>query len=491
MSKPFQLLKSFTKEELDNFQKLLDSGYLATNKRLSKLLKILRRQALLHERLSPTLEQMAYQKLTGNENIGEFLNKSQYKKLNRAMNDLLKAAEKFLMFEKIKFADEFEAAILFPELIERKQTGLLGIRLKKAEEKLNDIEMQGVEYHQQYHQIQGIKANLLFINNKLRNTDNYDDLQYHLDVKYILEQLNLHLLKITVLKIYDHKKFDLSSFQALKELINLPKYLGNPLISLSMLNIDLVEKGDDSTFEALLKYVINKTNKVPDAFLRPFYANLTNYCVWQEDKGRIKFTSFLFDIFNDRHKRNLLKSNDAINIGLLKNIITTACRVKKIEWAKDKLNIYIGYVSKTVRKDVLQYNSGIITFHQKQYADALALLTKTNKIDYKHDLGFRIVQIQCFYETDLFYETSTVQLVKSLKAYIKDTKKLVERQRAAYRNFATIYMHLYKFKNIPDKRAKRNAIKKELPEIKKALAQMDLIKEKIWLRSKIEQLENY
>jgi len=115
---------------------------------------------------------------------------------------------------------------------------------------------------------------------------------------------------------------------------------------------------------------------------------------------------------------------------------------------------------------------------------------RVKKIDDIHDLGLRMSQIQCFYETDTCYEANTIQMINSLRAYINENKKLVQSQKAAYLNFIFIFNKLYKFKDEPNKRNQQIIIKKTLPKIKKSLLQYDLIREKIWLLNKIDKLEN-
>jgi len=490
ISLPFQLLKTFTERELTNFEKLLSSGYLSANENLTKLLKILKKLALHHSGFSPDLQRAAYQALYDKESIGEQLQAPQSKKLNRLMNELLNAAEKFLMFEELKATDEYDTMILYPKLIDRNQLILYSKRIKTTEKKLSKEEKQGVEYHNQCYYIQREKARILFLNNSLAKGDNYDELQYHLDTKYLLEKLNFHLLKVTAQKIYPNKKFDLSPFKTLKGLFNLPQYIANPLVSLSLLNIDLLKMENDSTFKALFNKILNEVSTVPPAFLKPFYTNLTNYCVWQEEKGRLEFTTHLYEIYNDMHKLNLLIRDDAIDVGLLKNVITIACRIEKSEWAKDKLSYYIDFTPKAIRNDVFLYNNAIILFGKHKYAEALDLLIKVRKIDHIHDLGLRMVQLQCFYEIDLSFEQETQQLIISFEAHLKGNNKMLENRKPAYLNFFTIFKNLYKFKDIPNNRSRRKKIMKTLPKIKEELLQYDLIREKKWLLCKIEELED-
>lgn len=121
ISLPFQLLKTFTEKELINFEKLLDSGYLSANDILSTLLSVLKKNALHHTSFTPSLQHDVYKVLFEKENIGDALKAPQSKKLNRLMNELINAAEKFLMFEDLKNTDKYDAVMLYPKLVDRNQ----------------------------------------------------------------------------------------------------------------------------------------------------------------------------------------------------------------------------------------------------------------------------------------------------------------------------------------------------------------------------------
>jgi len=490
ISLPFQLLKSFTEKELNHFEKLINSGYLSAKQGLDLLLKSLKRHALHHDNFTPQLQCTVYGSLYSQEKTDTVLNDKQKKKLSKAMTNLLTLAEKFLMFEKIKGTDDHDSTLLFPELIDRKQLLLYSRRVKATEKKLSQEKKPSADHYTKNYLIQAEKARLYYITNALVKEDNYDEYQYYLDVKYILEKLNLHLMKITVLNIYADRKFDLSPYKAIKKLLKLPQYFNNTLIYLSLLNIELVQKDDDNTFFTLLDEIVTQADKVPANNLKRFYSNLSNYCIRQEAKGRLEFTKYLFEIYNYMDKGKLLLKNDSIDVRLLKNLITYACRVNEFDWAYNKLAFYIEYVSKDVRNDVFTYNRGVITFNQQNYTDTLSLLAKVKKIDHTYDLGLRMIQLQCFYETDYCYEESTQQMINSLKAFVKENKKLVKKQKTAYLNFLFVFNKLYKLKDTPDKLSLQSIIDKVLPEVKKRLFEYDLIREKKWLLHKIKILEN-
>jgi len=486
---PFELLKTFTDDELNNFEKLINSGYLSTKQGLDVLLKNLKKNALFRSAFTPDIQCIIYNSLYPKERAEKFLSNSQKKKLSKAMNELLNAAEKFLMFEKVKESDEYEATLLYSTLINRKQLLLYNKRLKAIEKKLLNMKKQGEAYYNQCYNIQREKARLSFINNTLQKADNYDELQYYADIKYLLQKLQYHLAKITLQRRYAHKTFNLKPFDLLQNLLELPEYKSNPLIQLYLLNIKLVESEEESTFIALSKLLKGKQTVIPADFLNIFYVNLTNYCAYQLSKGDSNYYKYIFKIYGDMDEGKLLMTDKFIELAILKNMITASCQVDAFDWAFEKLNSYIKYVPKNIRKPVFEYNSGIIAFHQKKYEVALTHFAKVRKIDNTHELSFRIVQLMCFYETDTTYETYTQQIIKSLKTYIHDNKKLTKRQKTSHFNFIRILNKLYKLKEIPDRRSQRIEINRTLPKLKAQILKFVSISNKQWLFNKIEILE--
>lgn len=362
-------------------------------------------------------------------------------------------------------------------------------RLKAVQKELDKEQKKGIVYHTNRYKLHKHKADALFIENKLIKEDNYDALQYYLDVQYLLEKLNYHMAKITLQNRFAHKEFNLTPFGILKKLISLPEYRNNTLIQLYSLNINLIEKVNEVTFKELSNLLKENQHSIPEDVLKIFYTNLTNYCIIQTAKGKLEYFDFLLGFYKDMDKANLFVKDGVINVGFLKNMITIACRVNAFDWATEKLIYYINYVPNISRKDVLYYNKGIIAFNQNRYNEALNHFMKVKKIDDTHELNLRIVRLQSFYETDAHYESYTQQMIHSLKIYINENKKLSQRQKTAYYNFISIFIKLYKFRDIPNKRTRLNKISTTLPKIKETLSHFDLLREKKWLLNKIEALE--
>ena len=520
LSKPLALLNTFSQEELNNFQELIKCDYL-TNKNISYLLlNSLQKFALtncekfksrlLLNRLKDSTSkkkemekiELQFEKLIEELKQGKFPGEiqnvvcidvfkkdkttgdTQSKEFNKELNKLMVFAETFLKFEAIRTTDEYDVELLLPELRKRNQMSLYDKHIK-ALEKTSKEEGREADYHKQRYKIEVEKNRLLCFNNKIGKEDNYDELQKHLDTKYLLEKLQYHLAKISLLGSYAGKVYNLKPFNALKAIFNLHEYKSDTFIKLYTLNIHLIETGNKGVFDKLLKLLEKEQDKIHKDFLNPFYTNLANYCVDQLIKGDLQYYNYMFEIYFQMDKADLIVINKIIDIDLLKNIITIACRVNNFDWAYERLEYYKIFILKEKQNSVYKYNCGIISFNKKEYDIALTHFREVEKINFTYDLNLRIVRLECYYEIYIEHSIETEVEIKSLKAYIKSRRKLTKDQKMAYLNFILIFNKLYNLKKIECE----STFKDTLLELKKQFYEFKFIREKSWLENKLTAFE--
>lgn len=502
ISHPFMLFKQLSQNELKQFEKLINCGYFKNEKSIGSDIKnliALIRSLKKHRKaqgFTESVKQAVYCDVFGEVNSDCSLNHLQKKDLSKMMNKLLLTAEKFLMFEKIKNTTEYDAVLLYPQLIKRKHFLLLKRKINAAEKGLEKETKRGVQYHTQRFEIERIKEEQSHTDGNFAKLDNYDDLQRHIDTKYLLQKLQYHLAKITLINT-QNKAFYLEPYKKLKDLLTIEEYEENSLIKLYLLNIQLIEennKNKNEMFLKLFKLLEEEENSIPENFLKPFLTNLANYCSFQiNNKGDLNYFKYQFEILKAMDNAKLLVKNEGINIGLLKNIITVACRRNEFNWARKKLMEYEKYIPKKVRKSVLAYNNLIIDFNQKKFNKVVDYFRKRGrgeieKIDDKHEISARIIELQYHFEKDIIAENNTYCKIASLTAKINEYKKtkphrkLIKRRKDSYLNFIRIFRRIYNLKN-PDCEA-------NISKVKDSFEEKDSIWEKQWLLDKINELEN-
>jgi len=474
-----QLLKKFTKKELEGLAYFVENKYFNTDKDLTGLLKNLKKYAINKDKFSSGIQFKVYKDVFGGISTGQKeLDKKQKDYLTNKLNALLRLAEQFLMIDALKEKEQYKFDLLYPKLIDKKQIRLYNRHLNRDTKRLEAEKKQGVDYHTRQYKLQEIKLQYFFREGLITEENNFDELQYHLDIYYLLDKLNHYLVQVTIQSnLTDNASFDFSSFESIKPLLNLPQYSSHPLIQLYLLNIELVEKRDAAIFQKVLKNLNEQNEYIPHNYLKIFYSNLSNYCAIQITSGRVEYHNNAFEVYQVMHNNDLLLNNEFIDLKLLKNVITTSCIVKDFEWATKILEIYKMFIHESIRESAYNYNMGLIAFNQKKYAEAHSYFANVEKIDLTHEINVRVLLLKCIFEKEEYFNEATFQSILSTKVYFKRNSNLKDFEKKGYINFVTVLIELYKYK--------LKESNKSITDIKAKLDTMSYIKDQIWLSEKI------
>lgn len=463
------------------FTKFVESEYFNKDKKLVILLKKLRRYALNTEKFTCQLQLKVYEDAFCEAPLKQSeLTKKQYVYLTNKQHKLLRLAEKFLMIESLEANETLQIDLLYHPLIDRKQTNLYNRNLKSLTTKLNNESIHGIEYYISQYKLQEITLSSLIKSGEITIKDNYNKLQYYLNINYILEKLKCHLAQLTLTKMYQNKQYEYTSLTEISSLLEKPAYAGNPLIQIYLSNISLVEAENDESFQKLLKTLTLNQKILPAEFLIVFYNNLANYCSVQIRKGNSKYYKKLFIIYKNMHQNQLLIFDNFINQNLVKNIITVSCALKEFEWADNFLSYYKKVIPKKISDGIYSYNKGVIDFSKNNYDAAQDWFLQVDKISDTYEMGLRVFMLQCIFEIEQDYNEATKQSFESAKQFFKRNTKLAAINKKSYLNFISALISLYRFKY--------KASKLALSKIKHQINSMEVVHKKKWLMDKIMEL---
>jgi len=461
-----ELLKTFTDKEFAAFTKFVESQYF---------------NALKAEKYTEELQFKVYEDTYANKPLKQnTLTKTQYIVLNNQQRKLLRLAEKFLIVEKVSTDNTIKPAFLYNTLIDRNQNNLYQRHLKNDLKKLNSETVRGLEYYTIQYKLQEVTLDFLINNGQIVKEDNYDQLQFYLDLNYLLKKLMHYLAQITLKDLYEHKTYRCSSLNEISGLLAKREYADNPMVKIYLSNIALVENKNDKSYQNLVETLALNHQSIPPFFLRVFYINLTNYCISQLKKGQDKYYQSLFEIYKTMHQHNLLIHDNLIDSYIIKNVITVSCRNNSSDWAENVLEHYKKFIHIKIRDSVYFYNKGVIAFYKKNYALAQDWFLKVNKVNDIYEIGLRIFMLQCIFDIEPDFSDATKQSFESAKQFFKRNAKLSFVDKTSYLNFVAIFSDLYKYKH--------QATKTTLTKIKDRMHKMEVIHKKKWLVEKMEEL---
>lgn len=475
------LLNSFSKKELDGFSEFLTCSYFSTDKHVIMLFKALRKHVIHKHFFDTVLRSRVYEfvfKKQAAEKVK--LSNAQKTALNRKLSLLLRLAEEFLAINNLRESKYSDIDYLYPELLKRKQHSLYKRHFKKMEDGFEHTSVKDIQHYENLAKFNELHLSYLETIQKIETGGNIEGCITSIDLNFLLKRLSVHHI-VLGLNRYSVKQTNSKMYEAIKELLLMPKYKNNILIKLYSKNIKLTEKLDYPSFENLIKFIDDEDGNISKTDLVGSYHNALNFCINQVRKGNFEFYKRTFSLYLNMHKKNLLLIDDFLHSTVFTNIITAGCRAKQFLKAKELCNYYKPFLIKKIRDSVYHYNLGLIAFFQQKYEVAhsnFAIIQKTNT---NIDFNVRLYVLQCLFESSNSYSFQFLQSLKSTKEFFKNQKKLPPQRKKAYLNFLQIMLMLYKFIY--------HKSKTSISIIEEQLMKMEVVSYRVWLIEKINELK--
>jgi len=483
-----ELLKTFSKNELEGLEKLLSCEYFNTDDKVRKLLKTLNKYIFLRsgEYYNNEMQCIIYKEVFEHLPAPKgALKKNEHDWLNKKLNKLMPLAELFLSIQNLKKSDRHKCDLLYPELLARKQYQSFNNRhITKDKKELKKQVRKGKAYYAQQYKIENAVFNYLHQSGKLIKDEepNFAELVYNLDMYYILNKLDLYITMLSIRYVPGSEEYDTESMKATMPL-ELPQYAENPLIILYRAHIALEETASEEAYNILRNELEEYKSVVPVDALKGFYTTLINYCVSQIKRGELDYNRKIFELFKVMDKEELLVDKGVIPAVKLKNLVTVSCQVGEYEWAIDAIERYRPYIRQEIRDSICYYNLGVVAFYQKDYETAHSLFVKVGKVNKVYNINVRVMILKCLYEKEKDYNDYTMQAFRSILKFFEEDKSLPADDKKGYINFIKILIHLYRTRhNI-------NASKADIERIKEKLDAQKVNSDKRWLSEKIKELE--
>lgn len=474
------LLNTFSSKELEGLSQLLTCRYFNTDEYVIRLLDFLKRQVLNKKVVSLEVQLVMYNKVFGDKPaIKESLKKKQKGLLNTKMNLLLRLAEKFLSIEALDSNSYFN--LLFPKLIERQQTMLINRHKNKLEKNSeNKIHKSEDHYYTQF-KLASHLVNHTFSINKLPESANFANLEYNLDIYYLLQKLLIQMRVLSIRKVQSKTEYDFKSLNAINHLLELPKYANHPLIAAYKANLDLLDKGSLKSYIKLINILDEQENKISPDVLRAYYTNAANFCIEQVKRGNKIFNDRMFEVYQTMHSKNLLVDNNIVDIQILKNIVTMACRNTKFRFATSLISYYEDFLPKLIKNSVCQFLHGLIAFTQKDFDVAHDHFIKVEQVNLNYNINTKILILKCLYEKEREYNEYTMTAFRSAERFFKLNKQLPRENKKGFVNFIKILITLYRIRFKIGSRT--------LNWIMNQLHNQEVNSDANWLKEKIEDLK--
>ena len=484
-SKFFEILRSFSRDELKEFNDFVRSPFHNSNKNVIKLFEFVRK---------------AYPEFSSEILTKEKLFKRLYpgKKYNDTVmrilsSDLLSLSEEFIAYKRYTGRAFDKTKFLLEELKERK---LWSLFTKHEREAGNILKSSGISiehyFLNSYHR-ESSKIDFLIS----RDRQSESGLNLVKKSEYLICFALTNILNIVQeLSEYEEVLNEKPEFMLAAEFLRsidlerVMKYMKDngyeyyEIIEIYFLMYKCLFEKEASKNYARLREAIEKNLEKfsrEEQFnlfliLESCYLTLMRY-------GQIRKYDELLEVYELMLKHEIfsVSTRDYMQANLFRNIFYTAVVVGKYSWAEKFISDFSGYLLPEQKEDMINYSSAILKFERKKYEEALGYIAKVNYGFFVFKFEARVLMMKIYYEMKLFEALGS--LIDAFSHFLAKNKIVSEIYKEQFMNFLKFLKILIKYSQ-----SHREGISTDIHELKKYVENTHLSINKRWILEKVEEI---
>lgn len=478
-SRLVEILRTFNKEELKDFERFLESPFFKKQRNLTPLYKLLKTGFPEFNDASLEKENL-FKKLYGKEKYNDQI-------MRTLSSEMLKMAEDFFVHSRIKKNQTKYNEFLLYELFLRNLNNSFEIKMKAAEKIIMDKPLFDEQNLFDQYEIDGLYNNYyLGKNNNELYCNAYFNYSDHFTVLSILKLIKSKDQFLLYAKNYN-VSFDENIVDILFENTNFTEVLKKAKkikhayyyhleIFYLLYNVHL--EGDEEAYREVKRKFLKSINKFGYEEKFHIFTQFEIFCIDKIHEGNRDYYNELFDVYDLSLKNNAYTTSPELkmNAMMFRNIVLTSIKANKTDWTKNFIDNYSDKLTDEMKMNMQFFSYAYYYFETR---DFLKALENINKVEYelctiKADVKGLILKI--YYELDYFEQA--LSTIDTYKHYITNTNEIHDDFRDYYRGFVKIYHELLK--------AKMNNTKIE----KKLLfSNEDSYPDKDWLMKKADEIK--
>ncbi len=484
-SKLIVFLKSFTKEELNDFQKFLSLPYFKKDRDLVPFLLILKNYYpdFSNEKFC---EEFIFNQIYPDRNYRDSKSKSSFRALSSHM---LKAVEEYLFISGVKNNQVLKNRIVLKQLLDRNIHKYFGQYLSSAFDSLEkDEDSEGMDSLERFY-LERLSSRHYATVLDFKNFFKHDiKSAEHLSAYFILD-----LLRTAKTKLFMERRRNIEPSKdfigsMLGELIDIEKFIELHKNSqdyfylcfhyytykclLDFENSDYFIKAKKVFFDN--KSLISGYDKIF------FYADLINILNTYNKKDNTDVKKELFSLYKSCLEENAYKISDKdfMHPDFYRNVIMAITYLKEYDWGIKFVNKYSNELKPEFRDNMKNYSMAVIYYGQNEFEKSLESISKV-KYDLLHfKIDVKILMLKIFYELKLIEQAYS--LTDTFKHYLKNNNEMPPDVKLSYNNFLKYYLLLSKQKS--------DIRKNKIANIKSELSEEKHLFHSKWLMEKAELL---
>lgn len=475
--KLYQLLSSFSTEEMRSFRVFLDSSFFNQSKILLALFDYIRKY--LPEYDSPKLaKEIVYKALKRSAPFTE-------KFITDRFSDLTKLVEEYLVVQYVRNNKALSGKALRESLVQHNQYDLFS---KKNKKEIRALERKPRNDWTYFHDLWELHYEF-FKHPQTNKWDAKNDNSYEmikaLDEAYLILKLRygFHLrIRETIFK---PKESDV----LLEEIIEQSQKHKNPVVQLYILFLKNFEVEDvENHWQLIHDFYFKEYKVLPEEERRTGLLGLINRGFKIVLMGRPYFYKSILDLYQFGLEKKILIENGKITELTFKNIALIGSSTGEISWTTSFIKKYERFLPEDYDKNIIYLAHAYLAFYSKQFEKSKQWLDKSERMSTRDKNNFRSLFVRCLFEQYCTDETFEEPLHSYLESYTKflhrQKKELSDQTVKAYQNFLHLIKMMKEAKYLPmkERKNKLRKIEKEMEKRKSNIAAS-------WLLEKLEEME--
>lgn len=461
------ILKTFSKEEIRDFEKFLQSPFLNTAG-----VYVLN----FFQRVKKYFPDFESENFTKQSVFKSMYPKEKYNdtRLRKLISETMKLALEFISIKNFLNDDHSKGMYMLEELSERNIDSIFEIKSKEMMKRLEAEKVKDYQYYQKKYDIIQSAKSFYFNRERKKSIALFDEEINSLSKYFALLFIHKFIERFKEKHSFTDANFALPFFNEISNYAA-ETYSGKEnLFDLYYTELLLHLTGEEKYYFSL-KHIKEKVfNKIEISSLSNIYSTLANYAAEQQENGKVNYLNEIFILYKEILKRKLY--GNIFSEFLFVNIVTTALRLGEIKFAEKFINDYKNKMNREVREDTYNYCLANILFSKKKFSSSLEAISKINFSFPLHKYLVKNLTLKIYFE--LNEADSIFSLIDSYKHILKRDKSVPQNVRMLITNFANFIREMIRIKNG----------EKKLEDIEVRIKK-SVTAEKLWLLSKVSEFK--
>ena len=474
------LLRTFSRDELIEFQRFVDSPFFNKKKTLSRFFEILIKYSPKFDSIHLTNEKI-HKKLYPGKSFSDVV-------MRNTLSRTLKLAEDYIALKEFQKDKNYNALARMRSATNRNHAILFEKARIKAEKIIETIQYHNEDYYYlkmmyedelRRFSTQVKSYSILEENNLQKITDNgiYFMMTALLTLYAIMINENKHIIE---------NNFDFSFMDNILEYYesNAELFETMPYTSLYYNSIKLFLSEDDKYFSRVHEITVINYDSFKEMDRKNAYVVLINYCSERINKGDLHYLKIKFKLYKEIMEKGAHYEGLSYMSHVFYNRVAYASiHTGEIDWALDFIEKYKNELNEEY-KDSSYYLSLAEYFAKKEeYEKALEVLSEVQRTDYLYKQEVYTLSLKIFYSAGMI--ESFYAEIENYRNFLKHNKLVSKRRRELGLSFISLIKGLFDLKY-----KKSFGDRYDIFSLKKKIINNRFVIDKFWLLEKLKKLED-